>query len=211
MAELNDNRSLTEVVNSALVGIGNNLISDLYDDNDGTAKLCRVLVMQCIKEVQSHPSGCWDELVAYDELVANDKAYQKEVRSYNLPLGCMSVRWVKDENNLTIPFKVIGRSLKTPYKAKYICFVRFSENPEEWSSEMTSCVIGLMSAKLLAAIAKDFSASRQAVEAFWAAEFPRWAGSRINKAETPIPGQDAELSVLWGESSATSLTKPDWY
>lgn len=210
-AELNENRSLTELVNSALVGIGNNPIENLYDSNDGVAKLCRMLVEQCIREVQGHPSGCWDELESYDELVLNDKGYVKDVHSYNLPLHYLSIKWVKDENRLNVPFKVAGRSLKTPYKAKYISYIRFSDNPEEWSSELKSCVIGLLSAKLLAAIAKDYSASRQAVEAFWSMEFPRWAGNRFNKAESPIPGQDTELSKFWGKGDGTSLNKPEWY
>lgn len=210
MAELNENDALTELVNSALVGIGNNTIHSLYDDNDGYAKLCRMLVNQCIREVQSHPSACWDELEAYDELVMNEKSYDKDVLSYNLPHNCLSVKWVKDEARLNIPYRMSGRSLKTPYKAKYICFVRFSDNPEEWSSEMKSCVIGLLSAKMIAAIAKDFSASRSAVEAFWGIEFPRWAGNRINKSETAVPGRDSELSSLWGEDPRTALNNPDW-
>jgi hypothetical protein len=75
---------------------------------------------------------------------------------------------------------------------------------------MKSCVIGLLSAKLLAAIAKNYAVSRQAVEAFWSVEFPRWAGNRANKSESAIPGQDSELSVLWGERPHTALNNPDW-
>lgn len=210
MTEVNENLSLTELVNSALVGIGDNTIESLYDSNDGKAKMCRTLVDLCIREIQSHPSACWSELDTYDELVLNDKAYEKDCVSYNMPRDCLSVKWVKDESLLKIPYRISGRSLKTPYKAKYICFVRYSDNPEEWSSELKSCVIALLSAKMIAAIAKDYSASRQAVEAFWSIEFPRWAGNRLNKGETAIPGQDSELSVLWGERPHTALNNPDW-
>lgn len=210
MSEVNENLSLTELVNSALIGIGDNTVKSIYDQNDGKAKLCRLLVDQCIREIQSHPSGCWSELEAFDELVANDKAYAKDSHTYNLPLNCISIKWVRTAAREPVPFRVSGRSIKTPVPVRYVCFVRYSDNPEEWSSEMKSCVIGLLSAKLIAAVAKDYAASRQAVEAFWSIEFPRWAGNRMNKSESFIPGQDSELSVLWGESPHTALNNPDW-
>jgi hypothetical protein len=210
MTEINENQSLTEIVNSALVGIGDNTINSLYDQNDGKAKLCRMLVEQCIREVQSHPSGCWSELEEFGELTANDKSYSKDTCTYNLPNNCISIKWVKTAARERVPFRVSGLSLKTPTPVRYVCFVRYSDNPEEWSSEMKSCVIGLLSAKLLAAIAKNYAVSRQAVEAFWSVEFPRWAGNRANKSESAIPGQDSELSVLWGERPHTALNNPDW-
>lgn len=211
MGELNENLSLTELVNSALVGIGDAPIEDLFDDNNGKAKLCRMLVMQCIREVQSHQSGCWDELVDFERLTPTADYMNENVKSYNLPLNCLCVRFVKDENNMSVPYKMFGRTIKTPFRVDRICFVRFSDNPEEWSAELKSCVIALLSAKMLAAIAKNYKASREAVEAFWALEFPRWAGSRMNKSESAIPGHDAELSAIWGESPHTALNNPDWF
>lgn len=210
MASLNENGSLTDLVNSALVGIGDNTIENLMDANDGKAKLCRLLVTQCIREVQGHPSACWSELDSYEILVPNDRAYRDDAPSYNVPKDCLSIRWVKDGNNLRIPYKVSARSLKTPYRAKHICYVRFSDNPEEWSSELKSCVIGLLSAKLLAAIAKDYTASRQAVDSFWMVEFPRWAGNRMNHSDNAVPGKDSELSELFGEDPHSALHAKDW-
>lgn len=208
---LNENLALTNIVNSALVGIGNNAIEDLNDDNNGTAKICRMMLLQCIKEVQSHPSGCWDELLEWETLTRNTGDFKKDVYSYNLPNRCLCVKQVKTENGIDIPFKVFGHSLKTPKEAKFVCITRFSDSPDEWSPELQSCIIGLLSAKLIAAIVRDYNASRQAVEAFWTMEFPRWAGNRINKVGSANPGSDAELSSLWGESPQTSLHSPDWF
>lgn len=210
MDSVNENLSLTELVNSALVGIGDNPIESLYDTNNGKAKLCRMLVNQCIREVQCHPSACWDELEVYGELVLNETEYNKDAVSYNLPHNCLSIKWVKDENGIKLPYRTARRSIKTPRKAKYVCYISFSDNPEDWSPELKSCVISLLSAKMIAAISKDYAASRQAVESFWAIEFPRWAGNKINKGEPGVPGQDSELSVLWGEDPRTALNNPDW-
>lgn len=208
---VNENGSLTELVNSALVGIGDNTIPDLYDANDGRAKLCRLLVNQCIREVQGHPSACWSELDHYDGLVENDKAFAKDSFSYNMPHNCLSIRWVKDEHGRKLPYRITSRSVRTPVPARTLCYVRFSDNPEEWSTELRSCVIGLLSAKLIAAVVKDFSTSRQAVEAFWTMEFPRWAGNRLNKSETALPGRDSEISTFFeGENPRTALHTPDW-
>lgn len=210
-AKINENLSLTELVNSALVGVGNAPIVDLYDPNDGNAKLCRMLVNSCIREVQSHPSGCWDELQDWEELTLNDTAYMKDVYSYNLPHNSLCILSIQDEYRREVPFRVVGWSLKSPVKAKYVRFVRFSDNPEQWSSELKSCVIGLLSAKMIAAIVKDYNASRQAVEAFWTLEFPRWAGNRINKAATTLQGKDSQLSDFWTGNSNTSLYASDWF
>lgn len=210
MGELIENQSLTEIANSALAGIGDGMIESLYDDNNGKAKICRLLLNQCMREVQGHASACWSELEAYEELVRNQRAYCKDTYTYNLPRECLSVKWVRDCGRQIVPYRISLRSLKTPREAKYICYVRFSDNPEDWSTELKSCVTGLLSAKLVGAVLKDYSGMRQAVEGFWQAEFPRWAGNRNNASNTPVPGMDAELSAMYGEDPHTILMNKDW-
>lgn len=186
MEPLNENASLTDVVNSALVLIGDTPVPSIYDANDGRCKAIRILTEQTIREVQCHHTGCWDELFR-DELLT-PKDIDKNI--YNLPLRTLRVDGVFDEDGNAVEWRVFSRELHTKRKAKTIRYLVYSDNPAEWSPELKSAVIGLLSAKFVASVTKDFSTSAQLVERFWSMEFPRWAGNKLASAAKVKRGDD---------------------
>ena len=189
MEPLNENASLTDVANSALVLIGDTPVPSIYDSNDGRCKAIRILTEQTIREVQCHHTGCWDELYREELLTPKDMGD----KVYNLPLRMLRVDGVFDEKGSPVEWRIFGRELHAKRRAKTIRYLAYSDNPGEWSPELKSAVIGLLSAKLVASVTKDFSTSAQLVERFWAIEFPRWAGNKLASAAKTKRGDDAVL------------------
>lgn len=213
MASIYDNTSLTEIANAALVQIGNSPIETLTDDNDGNAKICRIMLRQCIAEVEGHASACWDELLTVRELeLRHDHGENQRGHGFefNLPQDMLSVEDVYDEHGRQVDYRIYGQYLYTKQRAKMIRYIRFSDNPGEWSVELKNCVIALLSAKLLGGIVKDFSSSRTAVEQFWNMEFVRWAANRKGKAERSRRGDDGTLRRLYSNGGGEQmLGSPD--
>lgn len=192
--ELNENKSLTEIANSALVEIGETPIYDIADTNDGRATMVRVLMKQVVREIQVHHTACWDELLCDENLTLRehgDGIGDAELR-YNVPLNLLSVHGLFDENGGSVDWRMIGGVLCTTRPAKRIRFVKLSMNPDEWSAELRSCVIELLAARLVAAIVKDFTTSKQLVATFWQIDFPRLTlnrrrnGARVRRGDDTI-------------------------
>lgn len=200
MAELNDNTSLTEIVNSALVQIGDTPIKSLSDDNDGKAVCARLVVEQTIREVQCHSSACWEELIRDDLLTMRSSPEQDTVFGsfvWNLPFQWLSINGVFDAFGHYVPWRIYGNTLHTKKPAKVIRYVKFSDVPDEWSAELKNCVIELLAAKLLGGIVKDYSASKQAIEVFWQQSFPRWVNNRAQNSQRMKRGYDGQLTQYY--------------
>jgi len=196
MASLYENATLTEIANSALVQIGNAPIESIDDDNDGNAAICRVMLRQTIAEIESHPAVCWDELLTIRDLELRRDGGAGQRGSgfeYNLPLDVLSVEDVYDKHGRQLDYRIYGRYLYTKVEAEKVRYIRFSEEPAEWSVELRGCVIDLLAAKLVGGIIKDFDGATKAVNAFWQMTFYRWAGNRKNKAERQRRGDDGTL------------------
>lgn len=196
----NENKSLTDIVNSALVQIGDSPIKDIGDENDGRAKISRILIKQCIAEVESHSSSCWEELIEDEELTLRSKADGIHAFEYNAPLGILSIFGVYNRIGKRIDYRFFGGKIHTETEAKYVRFVRYNENPDAWSPELKSCVIGLLSAKLIGAIMKDIGGSRQMVETFWQTEFKRFSGNRVLNGNRSRKGADDDFRRYYDDS-----------
>lgn len=202
----NENNSLTEIVNSALVQLGDRPILDIEDLNDGRAAISRVLLRQCIREVESHPSCCWTELIEDEELTFRGRAVlasvsDGDIYEWNVPLNLLSIVGVFDGSGRRIEYRYIGGKIRTKEKAKFIRYVRYNETPGAWSSELKSCVIGLLRSKMIGAIMKDVQGSIQMVEAFWKGEFKRFAGDRaVVGRRRGMNGSDNDYRRFYDES-----------
>lgn len=199
----NENKSLTDIVNSALVQLGDSPIKDINDENDGRAKISRILIKQCIMEVESHSSSCWEELIEDEELTLKERkeySYERTDFEYNAPLNILSVYGVYNSLGERMDYRFYGGKIHTDVMAKFIRFIRYNENPDAWSPELKSCVIGLLAAKLIGAIMKDVGGSRQMVEAFWQTEFKRFSGNRILNGNRSRKGADDDLRRYYDDS-----------
>lgn len=207
---LNENKSLTDVVNSALVLIGDTPIKNLFDENDGRAMTARHIVKQAILEVQVHHTACWDELIK-DKLLTLRHKFRGGEYAYNIPLNMLSVHGVFDDKGAPIEWREIEGTLRTEVPAKHIRFVEFSTNPDEWSPELKSCVISLLAAKLIAGIVKDFTTSAQMVQTFWMVEFPRWINNRRRNGERSHRGDNAQLRKFYPNPASEGLQDSKYY
>lgn len=199
----NENKSLTDIVNSALAQIGDTPIHDISDENDGRAKMARLLIRQVIREVQVHPSACWEELMDEERLTLRGKSEHAVPATefvYNAPLNLLSIFGVYDYRGLKMDYRYFGGHIRTHKPARYIRFVRHTENPDAWSPELKSCVISLLSAKLVGAILKDVSGSRQLTEMFWHSEFKRFAGNRILNSHRSRSGRDDDYRRFYDDA-----------
>lgn len=213
--ELSDNSTLTDVVNSALVQIGDTPIKSITDDNDGKAVSARHLFEQAAREVQCHHSACWEELIREEILSmkgtpTSNPAFGDYI--YNMPLQWLSINGVFSESGKYIGWRVFHNELHTKERAKHIRYVKYSDDPTEWSAELKSCIIELLAAKLLGAVVKDFSASRQMVENFWSVSFPRWVNNRAANAQRGKRGYEHEFSrYYFGNERVPPLTNTAEY
>lgn len=190
--------TLTGVANTALALIGNAPIESISDTNDGVAKTLRLLMTQTIREVESHASACWEELVKECDLELRDDLKETPAGKfeYNLPLNCLGVRGVyadKEFKDMT-PWEIIGGFLRTSRPAKGIRYLEYSENPATWSPELLSCVVELLEAKLIGAIGKDFVSSRKLIEQFWGVSFKRQCDNRTLRSVRSPAGDDGVYS-----------------
>jgi len=190
--------TLTGVANMALALIGNNTIESLDDSNDGVAKTVRLLLTQTLREVQSHASACWEELVKERDLELRNDGVETPAGKfeYNLPLNCLGVRGVyadKECKDMT-PWEIVGGFLRTQRPAKGIRYLEYSENPAEWSPELLEAVVELLSDKLLGAIGKDFATSRKLIETFWQVSFKRQSDNRTLRSVRSQAGNDGQYS-----------------
>lgn len=224
---VNTNTTLTDVVNSALVTIGDTPITSLDDDTNAKSVCARLVVEQCIREVQCHHSACWEELVAEAELTGvSDESDDSSATTddeedggnvfgehiYEMPDGWLSINGVFAKDGRYVGWRILGGTLRTTQKAKFVRYVKFSDDPSEWSAELKNCIITLLAAKLLAGIVKDYTASKQMVEAFWANDFPRWVNNRANNSQRKRRGYDREISrYYFGNERVPPLTNSSEY
>lgn len=193
--ELNENRSLTEIANSALVQIGETPIYDISDTNDGRAGMVRVLLKQAVREIQVHHAAYWDELLVDENLTLREHGdgLGEDVFRYNVPLNLLAIHGLFDENGCSVDWRMVGGVLCTKRPAKQVRYIRLSMNPDEWSAELRSCVIELLAARLVAAIVKDFTTSKKLVATFWQIDFPRLT---LNRRRNGSHGRRGDDSVL---------------
>lgn len=198
--------TLTGVANMALALIGNNTIEDVTDTNDGVAKLVHILLMQTMREVQTHSSACWEELVKEKKLELRDDTKESPAGKYeyNLPYNCLGVLCVYTEDgDETTPWEIIGGYLRTKTEVRGIRYIEFSEVPGEWSHELLEGVVELLSAKLVGAIAKDFATSRKLIETFWQTSFKRLSENRVLRAVRSRSGDDGVYSQYYKNGRTT--------
>lgn len=213
---INRNDTLTGICNSALAAVGHtNFIDDVADDKPVCRSL-RMVVDQAVREVQGHANAVWDELSRETELAKRREEYG--VAEYNLPLDFLNPISLKGKTDgARIPFEISGGFLRceiqdTRGRIPLLRYTRVSYNPAEWSTEMKTCIIKLLSARVLASVVKDFSNAAKMEQNFWGYDFPMQVGNKRNKnSRTNRRGSDSDLSRHYGAGTEDSRPLPDFY
>lgn len=203
--ELNLNDTLTGICNSALALVGHaDFIADI-DEDTSTAKTLRMVLVQVCREVQTHESGAWNELEKEVALVRKG-SLPGSMYEWNIPTDTISivscfkmVEGINGERRVRVPYQIIGGMLRCEEDSGvFVRFIRFSLEPSEWSTELKTCVIKLLSARILSALAKDYAGAHKLEQNFWAIDFPYWAGNRKNKAcRSDGVGNDQALTQFY--------------
>lgn len=199
---INRNETITDICNSALASVGHaDFIEDIQDSTPTSAVL-RVVLEQVCREVQSHEFACWDELQRETQLVKRRDVNAKE-SEWNLPLGMIHASFCRDSQMRRVPFEIFGGHLRCPrdFEGLVLRHSAFSFNPSEWSTELKTCVIHLLSARVVASLVKDYASAQKLENNFWNSVYPHWAGCKKNKArQNDYLGNDAALSGHFGIS-----------
>ena len=187
--ELNRNDTLTGICNSALALVGHaDFIADI-DEDTSTANTLRMVLVQACREVQTHESGVWEELEKEVALVRKGEI-SGGMYEWNLPTDMISIVSCFKEadgydgkTRVRVPYQIVGGMLRCK-EEKGVCvrFIRFSLEPSEWSTELKTCIIKLLSARILSALAKDYAGAQRMEQNFWTAEFLYWAGNHKKKS-----------------------------
>lgn len=213
---INKNDTVTGICNSALAAIGHtNFIDDISEDKPVCRSL-RIVFDRAVREVQGHANAVWDELCTECDLVKRRDEYG--VAEYNLPLDFLnpvSLRGKKD--GVRIPFEISGGFLRCESqdiagRTPRLRYSKVSYNPAEWSTEMKTCIIKLLSARVLASVVKDFANSTKMEQNFWNYEFPMQIGNKRNKSnKTNRRGDDSQLSRYYAQGFEGVTPLPDFY
>lgn len=197
----NRNDTISGICNSALAAIGETrFIDDVSSDNNQLAKIIRVVFYQVCREVQGHEYAAWSELAADSRLVLRDAESLggtfKGCYQYNLPLHMIAPVECYTESGERVPFEIVGGYLQCKSGSGVILrYIRFSFEPSEWSVELQTCIIKLLSARLMASVVKEFTASQRMEQQFWNYEYPYWVGNKKNKTrQTTVRGNDSEVT-----------------
>lgn len=200
--KFNRNESLTDICNSALAMVGETrYIDNIEDENNQLAVILRMVAYQVCQEVQSHEFTAWDELCVDERLVLRRETKAggtlRGRYQYNIPVHMIAAQECYDEESgKPIPYEISGGFLHCgkPDGVR-LRYIKFSFVPSEWSPELKSCVIKLLSARVQASVVKDYAAARQAEKDFWENDYLRWTVSKKNKnVRRTRPGDDGELT-----------------
>lgn len=199
--EINNNDTLTGICNSAMAMVGHtDFIDDIESDNP-VAKTLRIVLEQACKEVQAHEYATWSEL---EEEVALVKREERDdgLVEWNLPIRLLSVIScfkVFDKKRIPVRHEIVGGYLLCEEKEDVrIRFIRFSFEPDIWSVELKTCIIKLLSARILASLVKDYSGAQRLEQQFWAYDFPLWVGNHKNKVRrSDSVGDDKVLTNFY--------------
>lgn len=198
---MNENNTLTGICNSALAMIGDTrFIANIEDGNNPLCGTLRIVLYQVCREIQAHEFGVWDELEEDVELVLRQETEAGGVfdgrYQYNLPLHMIAPVECYKSGVGRIPYEISGGFLHCKESdGVRLRYIKFSINPSEWGVELRTCVIKLLSARIVAAVAKDYSSAQKLEQQFWSFDYLHWAGNKKNKAKrSSIPGNDAQLS-----------------
>lgn len=199
MATVENNETLTGICNSALAMAGHtDFIDDIADDNP-IAATCRMLVAQVAKEVQTHEFAAWDELISDVKLVLkgnNDTGITRRY-AWNLPYEMLTpIECYEEDTGRPVRYEIYGGYLYCDKSEDvWLRYSRYSMNPAEWSVELKTCVIKLLSARIIASLVKDYKGSQAMEQQFWNYDYPMWAGSKKNKVRrNDYQGNDAAIT-----------------
>jgi len=159
--------SLEEVANLALGKIGEQAaISDIDTDTGSAAETVRRFIYQVIREVQSEFR--WGELTASVELASpmaeNDSTYQ-----YTLPSDYLRPASNREQEYLIENgYLFTGTAVDFPFR-----YIRYSENPAEWSGLLVKCVYFRLALEICMPITENAQKYAALLEEYEKVVFPR--------------------------------------
>ena len=159
MAELNENNSLTDIANSALVLIKEIIITSIEEDSD-VAKAIRQMITPAIYLVQN--SLEWNELIVSTTLDLAERDIVDGFYKYNKPIGFIKLY---TENKNTV-WKIEGEHLYVANNNTKVKYFKKNIEPATWSDELKECVILKLASKLATYISNDYKLGGQLEERY---------------------------------------------
>lgn len=155
---MNDNRTLLEIANTALATIGAKPISS-FDDADSDASVsCAQMLKNCIEQAQSATD--WQELKKTVRLVPTGEFDVQRGYEYNAPSDLLRVITVCGDPNFL--WEAQGHKIYVHATSPVsICYIRYSENPSEWSVHLRNLVVETLAANLVGPIKGEWGARYQ--------------------------------------------------
>lgn len=154
---MNDNKTLLDIANTALATIGAKPISS-FDDADSDASVsCSQMLKNCIEQAQSATD--WQELKKTSLLVPTGNYEGDRGYEYNAPSDLLRVISVSGGETL---WETQGNKIYIHADAPVkICYIRYSENPSEWSVHLRNLVVETLAANLVGPIKGEWGARYQ--------------------------------------------------
>lgn len=184
----NTGATLDGVCESALRELGMNLEPDWRGSDSVSSVALRGCLVPVCKEVQSLTA--WPELVAVEHLsYTGQKEVWGDTTAYKfyLPDNCLRIiscsrgsssasRWVEEGKYV----KILSREGEVPVDT--IRYVKYSNAPAVWSSELYSLTVKLLAARVAATALGDPGKAQNLESAFWQMHRPRVVSQVLNRA-----------------------------
>ncbi|MBQ9758799.1 MAG: hypothetical protein IJW12_03400 [Opitutales bacterium] len=205
--------NLTEVCNAALNLIGQEPISNYEDETTGVHLTLKAQLNPVIREVQC--LARWPELMQVAELSREGNFTTAMGVPYALPTDSLKLVRVGDAQR-EYSYEEVGTKLwvrgDDAPDLLNVVYLRFSEDPQEWSPILTTGIVKLLAARILGGIAHDLSGASGLEQRFWQEYFPTVSSQIEDKLRVHGQVDGSSLSGLC-ESALRLLGLPpvsDW-
>lgn len=154
---MNDNRTLLDIANTALATIGAKPISSFEDDDSAAAQACSQMIKHCIEQAQSATD--WQELKKTVELVPTGNKDERGYE-YNAPADVLRIVELAGSENGGF-WEREAHMVYTNASPAVIRYIRYSEKPSEWSTDLRGLVVEILAANLVGPVKGEWGARYQ--------------------------------------------------
>ena len=154
--------------------IGQNVINDIDDTSDPTARIAKVFYEDVVKEVlRSHPWNCLKRrAVLAKNTTGPDFGWEN---SFTMPTECHRLITVNgyDSDYVQDYYEIEGRDILTDAEECKITYVLYSEDTTKYDALLIQAIVTLLASRLASKIGKDDQLSQALLTEYTRVSLPR--------------------------------------
>jgi len=166
--------SKTDIASQALLRIGQNVINDLDDTSDPTARIAKVFYQDVVREVtRSHG---WNCLKSRANLALNTQPPSFGwVSSFTLPTECVRLITVNgyDDSYVQDIYEIEGRNILTDAVECKITYIPYTPDTTKYDPLLVQAIVTLLASRLASKIGKDDRLSQTLLSEYHQVSLPK--------------------------------------